>query len=79
MVRFLEGLGRTLTLYRGVIQEHDIVACDGVNVTYRWRDAKSCKMVARTVSGATFLWMVLQHVLPNGKRATKALLTNVTV
>jgi hypothetical protein len=62
-------LGRYL--YRGVIQEHDIVGCDGVNVTYRWRDAKSCKMVARTVSGATFLWMVLQHVLPKGLRRAR--------
>src|SRR4029078_791387 len=32
-------LGRYL--YRGVIQEHDIVACDGVKVTYRWRDGRT--------------------------------------
>lgn len=62
-------LGRYL--YRGVIQEHDIVGCDGERVTYRWRDSKSGKMVARTVSGATFLWLVLQHVLPKGFRRTR--------
>ena len=62
-------LGRYL--YRGVIQEHDIVGCDGVNVTYRWRDGKSGKMMVRTVSGATFLWLVLQHVLPKGLRRAR--------
>jgi hypothetical protein len=62
-------LGRYL--YRGVIQERDIVGCDGANVTYRWRDGKSGKMMTRTVSGATFLWLVLQHVLPKGLRRSR--------
>jgi hypothetical protein len=62
-------LGRYL--YRGVIQEHDVLGCDGTNVTYRWRDAKTGKTMARTVSGATFLWLVLQHVLPRGLRRSR--------
>ena len=62
-------LGRYL--YRGVIQEKDIVACDDTNVTYRWRDSKTSKMVQRTVSGAAFLWLVLQHVLPKGFRRSR--------
>ncbi len=62
-------LGRYL--YRGVIQERDIVGCDGVNVTYRWRDGKSGKTMTRTVGGATFLWLVLQHVLPKGLRRAR--------
>ena len=62
-------LGRYL--YRGVIQEHDIIGCDGLNVTYRWRDGKTGKLMARTVSGATFLWLVLQHVLPKGLRRAR--------
>jgi hypothetical protein len=62
-------LGRYL--YRGVIREDDIVRCDGDHVTYRWRDSKSGKMVLRTVGGATFLWLVLQHVLPKGFRRAR--------
>ena len=62
-------LGRYL--YRGVIQERDIVGCDGVRVTYRWRESKSGKSMTRTVSGATFLWLVLQHVLPRGLRRSR--------
>ncbi|MDP3617604.1 MAG: transposase [Rhodoferax sp.] len=62
-------LGRYL--YRGVIQERDILRCENGQVTYRWRDSKTGKMVQRTVSGATFLWLVLQHVLPKGFRRAR--------
>jgi hypothetical protein len=62
-------LGRYL--YRGVIQEHDILGCEGANVTYRWRDGKTGQIRLRTVSGATFLWLVLQHVLPKGLRRSR--------
>jgi hypothetical protein len=62
-------LGRYL--YRGVIQERDILRREHALVTYRWRDSKSRKMQTRTVSGATFLWLVLQHVLPKGFRRAR--------
>ena len=62
-------LGRYL--YRGVIQERDILRCEHGQVTYRWRDSKTQKMQTRTVSGATFLWLVLQHVLPKGFRRAR--------
>jgi hypothetical protein len=62
-------LGRYL--YRGVIQERDILRCENGCVTYRWRDSKTGKMATRTVSGATFLWLVLQHVLPKGFRRSR--------
>ena len=62
-------LGRYL--YRGVIAEKDIVACDNAQVSFRYRDAKSGKMARRTVSGAHFLWLVLQHVLPKGFRRAR--------
>ena len=62
-------LGRYL--YRGVIQERDIMACENGQVTYRWRDSKTKKTALRTVSGATFLWLVLQHVLPKGFRRSR--------
>ena len=62
-------LGRYL--YRGVIQEKDIVACNNAQVSFRYRDAKTGKMERRTVSGAHFLWLVLQHVLPKGFRRAR--------
>ena len=62
-------LGRYL--YRGVIQERDIIACESGQVTYRWRDSKTKKTALRTVRGATFLWLVLQHVLPKGFRRSR--------
>ena len=45
-------LGRYL--YRGVIQEKDIVACQDGRVTFRYQDSKTHKMRTRTVSGAKF-------------------------
>ncbi|HUW26888.1 MAG TPA: transposase [Gallionella sp.] len=62
-------LGRYL--YRGVIREKDIVACDDGQVTFRYRNARSGKMERRTVPGAQFLWLVLQHVLPKGFRRAR--------
>ena len=62
-------LGRYL--YRGVIREKDIVACAQGQVTFRYRDAKTGKMMRRTLPGAQFLWLVLQHVLPKGFRRAR--------
>ena len=62
-------LGRYL--YRGVIAEKDILRCENGQVTYRWRDSSTHKTVVRTVSGAQFLRLVLQHVLPKGFRRTR--------
>ena len=62
-------LGRYL--YRGVIREKDIVACKDGLVSFRYRDAKTGRMERRTVSGAQFLWLVLQHVLPKGFRRAR--------
>ena len=62
-------LGRYL--YRGVIREKDIVACDNAQVSFRYRNAKTGKWELRTVPGAQFLWLVLQHVLPKGFRRAR--------
>ena len=62
-------LGRYL--YRGVIRECDIVACQDGQVSFRYRNAKTARMEWRTVSGADFLWLVLQHVLPKGLRRAR--------
>jgi Putative transposase/TrwC relaxase len=62
-------LGRYL--YRGVIAEKDILRCTNGQVTYRWRDSKTKRMVARTVRGERFLQLLLQHVLPKGFRRAR--------
>jgi hypothetical protein len=71
------GSGRTALiylgryLYRGVIAEKDIVACDNAQVSFRYRNAKTGRMERRTVPGAQFLWLVLQHVMPKGFRRAR--------
>lgn len=62
-------LGRYL--YRGVIQEKDILRCENSQVTYRWRDSKTGKPAQRTVNAVEFLRLVLQHVLPKGFRRAR--------
>lgn len=62
-------LGRYL--YRGVIQEKDILACDQGRVTFRYRNSKTRRFEIRTVSGADFLWLLLRHVLPKGFRRAR--------
>ncbi|RJG00806.1 IS91 family transposase [Noviherbaspirillum sedimenti] len=62
-------LGRYL--YRGVIQEKDILQAGRNSVTFRYRDSKSGKWATRTVAGVEFLRLVLQHVLPKGFRRAR--------
>lgn len=62
-------LGRYL--YKGVIQEKDIIACRDGQVTFRYLDSKTQQMQTRTVTGAKFLWLLLQHVLPKGFRRAR--------
>ena len=62
-------LGRYL--YRGVIQEKDILRCADGQVSFRYVEAKTGKMQVRTLSGAAFLWLLLQHVLPKGFRRAR--------
>ena len=62
-------LGRYL--YRGVLQEKDILACDNSQVTFRYRNSKTRRTETRTLPGATFLWLLLQHVLPKGFRRAR--------
>jgi hypothetical protein len=65
----LRYLGRYL--YRGVISERDIVACDKDQVTFRYRNSKTRTLELRTLSGVAFLWLILQHVLPKGFRRAR--------
>ena len=40
-------------------------------MTYRYQDSKTKRYQTKTVSGAKFLWLVLQHVLPKGFRRAR--------
>ena len=62
-------LGRYL--YKGVIQEKDIMAYREGRVTFRYQDGKTKQMRTRTLPGPQFLWLLLQHVLPKGFRRTR--------
>lgn len=62
-------LGRYL--YRGVIAEKDILSVKDGKVTFRYVESKTGKTKTRTESGADFLWLVLQHILPRGFRRAR--------
>lgn len=53
-------------LYRGVISESSIVSNQNGNITFRYKDSNTKKIETRTLSGANFLWKVIQHILPRG-------------
>ncbi|MES9902698.1 MAG: transposase, partial [Sedimenticola sp.] len=58
-------LGRYL--YRGVLREKDILVCENAKVTFRYTESGG-EIRTRTLEGADFLWLLLQHVLPRGFR-----------
>jgi hypothetical protein len=62
-------LGRYL--YKGVIQEKDILSCQNGEVTFRYKESKSKTYQTRTVKGEEFLWLLVQHVLPKGFRKVR--------
>lgn len=62
-------LGRYL--YRGVIREKDILACENGQVTFRYQNSKTKKIERKTVGGVAFLRLILQHVLPKGFRRAR--------
>ena len=63
-------LGRYL--YKGVIQEKDILACENGAVTFRYTESKTKQVKTRTVPGEEFLWLFLQHILPKGFRRVRS-------
>lgn len=62
-------LGRYL--YRGVIQEKDILSCEDGMVTFSYLHAKSQKYRTTTVTGEYFLYLLMLHVLPKGFRRAR--------
>ncbi len=63
-------LGRYL--YKGVIQEKDILKCENGSVTFRYTDSKTKTVQIKTVKGEYFLWLLMQHVLPKGFRKVRS-------
>jgi len=62
-------LGRYL--YRGVIQEKDILKCENGMVTFRYLNSKTKQCQTRTVTGEYFLYLLMLHVLPKGLRRVR--------
>jgi hypothetical protein len=62
-------LGRYL--YKGVIQEKDILKNENGMVTFRYFDSQRKKYQTRTVTGEYFLYLLMLHVLPKGFRRTR--------
>ncbi len=62
-------LGRYL--YRGVIREKDILSVSNGKVTFRYQNSDTKRWETRTETGAKFLWLVLQPVLPTGFRRAR--------
>ncbi len=58
-------------LYRGVINENNIIKHEQGEVTFRYQDSKTKTWRFRTETAIDFLWLVLQHVLPKGFRRAR--------
>ncbi len=58
-------------LYKGVIQEKDILKCENGMVTFRYIDSKTKQNKTREVSGEYFLFLLMLHVLPKGFRRVR--------
>lgn len=62
-------LGRYL--YKGPLQEKDILSCQKGKVTFRYKESGSKTYQTKTVKGEDFLWLLLQHTLPKGFRRVR--------
>ena len=58
-------------LYRGVISNKNIVSNDGNSITFHYTDSQTGKRKKRTLEGETFIYLLLQHVLPKGFRRAR--------
>ena len=54
-----------------LIREKDILSCQSGRVTFRYQDSQTKQWKTRTETGAKFLWLILQHVLPTGFRRAR--------
>ncbi len=62
-------LGRYL--YRGVIQEKNILSFNNGRVTFSYQNSETKQFETRTLSAVEFLRLILHHVLPKGFRRAR--------
>ena len=58
-------------LYRGVINENNILSIRHDQVTFQYQDSQTKQYKTITEHATAFLWRVLQHVLPKGFRRAR--------
>ena len=58
-------------LYRGVINEKNILSINHDQVTFQYQDSKTKQFKTITEQATAFLWRVLRHVLPRGFRRAR--------
>lgn len=58
-------------LYRGVIQDRNILDDDGTYVTFQYKDSTTGKLEKRRIRGENFMALLLQHTLPKGFRRAR--------
>ncbi|MBN4055270.1 transposase, partial [bacterium AH-315-K03] len=58
-------------LYRGVVNESNLLHLEGDRLTWQYRDSKTRRMKKKCEPVLTFLKKVLQHVLPKGFRRVR--------
>jgi hypothetical protein len=59
-------------LYRGVLQEKDILKCEDGEVTFKYLESKTGTYKTRTVTGEHFLYLLMLHILPKGFRKSRS-------
>jgi hypothetical protein len=58
-------------LYRGVISQNKISQEPDGKISFRYQDSKTRTMKTKTQEAASFLWKLMQHVLPRGFRRVR--------
>lgn len=58
-------------LYRGVINENNILSIHHDQVTFQYKDSQTKQYKTITEHATAFLWRILQHVLPKGFRRAR--------
>ncbi len=49
-----------------------VVECKNGQVTFRYVESKSKTFKTKTVNGESFLWLLMQHILPKGFRKVRS-------
>lgn len=58
-------------LYRGVISQNKISQGPDEKISFRYQDSKTKIIKTKTQDAASFLWKLMQHVLPRGFRRVR--------